>query len=280
MLASVPPLRIVLLTTGFSDIVDSLWRNKNEQIHLIGIMECQSLDVVCCNYAKQNSIFYCFYESFKQLGKWIDSMQVDLIITYKVPFLLPEYIFTAPKYGSINIHPSLLPRYRGANPWFWIYYYMESESGVTIHKLDKYEDHGDILAQASFPIVLGSSLFSLQKKAEKKAIYLLEHLFACWNNICPIPQEEASDVIRATNHFDLKILFELVDKEGVRLWHILKGFPFLLRKLYPEVGEGYSIGRFLSGIQYEEIRQIVFTNRKAYLFCNDGAIEIIITSNK
>jgi methionyl-tRNA formyltransferase len=271
-----PPLRIVLITTGFSDIVDFLYHNQS--ILLTGILECRYLDDNCCEYAKLNQILHCFYKSFVQMEKWLDVLRADLLITYRVPFLLPENIFEKPQYGSINIHPSLLPQYRGANPWFWIYYYMETKSGVTIHKIDKYEDHGDILAQMSFPVVIGSPLLLLQKEAEKVAINLLKQIFACRGNIRPISQENILNITYAKPCFDLKKLVELATLDGMRLWHILRGFPSLLKKTHPELKEHYRIGDFLRKNEQGEIGNIVYTDNGAYLTCYSGNIEILYES--
>lgn len=57
-----------------------------------------------------------------------------------------------PKYGTINIHPSLLPKYRGSTPIQWSIINGDSKSGVTIIKMDEKVDHGPILAQKQLAI--------------------------------------------------------------------------------------------------------------------------------
>ncbi len=267
------PLRVILVTTGFSNVVDFLFHNRNT--HLIGIFECRYSEDNCCEYSNRNHISHCFYKDFPHMGKWLETQKADLIITYKVPFLLPREIFDKPRYGTINVHPSLLPQYRGANPWFWIYYYMESKSGVTIHRIDEYEDHGDILAQASFPITLGSPLFLLQEAAEKVAINLLNQIFESRGSIKAVPQKDESSSIRTKKHFDLERLSDLSSTDGMRLWHILRGFPFLLRKIYPELKGQYIIGNFLKTCNIEEIGSILYTADDAYLICCNGSIQIL-----
>lgn len=273
--ATTRPYRIILATTGLSDIVDFLCHNP--LVHLIGIIDCLRLENSCIEYAKQENIHHCFFKDFEQLEKWIMSLNTDLMIVYKMPFLLPENIFKIPHLGTINIHPSLLPKYRGTNPWFWIYYNMEVLSGVTIHKMDKYEDHGDILAQASFSIVLGSYLPTVQKESEQLAISLLIYVLTNWNNIEAIPQKKYSNTIHAINQIDFNKLFDLATMRGIHLWHILRGFPWIFKKIYPGVDKyNYSIGSFTDGYQQHDIGRIAYIENKTYLICHDGIIEIIM----
>lgn len=267
------PLRVILATTGFSSIVDFLFRHQ--RIDLIGVLECRNSENNCYEYACQNLINHSFYKDLPHMESWMETMQADLMITYKVPFLLPRNIFDKPRYGTINIHPSLLPQYRGANPWFGIYYNKETESGVTIHKIDECIDHGDIMVQDSFPITLGSPLSLLQQEAERVTIYLLDRVFADWENIKPVTQDDNPILIQTTKSFDLKKLSDLAAIDGMRLWHILRGFPFLLKKMYPEFDEQYVIGDFLKICYPVDIGSILHTAGEINLICCDGSIQIL-----
>lgn len=267
------PLRVILVTTGFSNVADFLFNNQN--IQLIGIFECRHSENDYCEYAQKNKINHCFYTDFTQMESWVEAQRSDLMITYKVPFLLPKSVFDNPKYGSINIHPSLLPQYRGANPWFWIYYNMESKSGITIHKIDEYEDHGDVLAQACFSITLGSPLSLLQEEAEKVAINLLNQIFESKGNIKATPQKDNSNLIHTKRYFDLGTLLDLPTIDGMRLWHILRGFPYLLKKIHPQLEGQYTIGFFLEIFRPDEVGSILYTADEAYLICNNGSIQLL-----
>lgn len=79
------------------------------------------------------------------------SLQADLQIV--VAFrMLPEVVWNMPPKGTINLHGSLLPQYRGAAPINWAVINGEKETGVTTFKLKHEIDTGDILLQESFPI--------------------------------------------------------------------------------------------------------------------------------
>jgi folate-dependent phosphoribosylglycinamide formyltransferase PurN len=99
-----------------------------------------------------------------RLEEWLRGLKPDILVVYASPLLPPE-IFNVPVHGSINIHPSLLPNYRGANPIFWMHYHMDLNGGVTIHRIDEGVDSGDILAQTGFRIPLGASRNLVERMA-------------------------------------------------------------------------------------------------------------------
>ncbi|MFC0774887.1 methionyl-tRNA formyltransferase [Terrimonas alba] len=81
----------------------------------------------------------------------LKSLQADLQIV--VAFrMLPEVVWNMPRLGSVNLHGSLLPQYRGAAPINWAVINGEKETGVTTFKLKHEIDTGDILLQESFPV--------------------------------------------------------------------------------------------------------------------------------
>ncbi|HOE63389.1 MAG TPA: methionyl-tRNA formyltransferase [Candidatus Sumerlaeota bacterium] len=77
----------------------------------------------------------------------------DVIVVVAYGKILPKEMLELPRYGCINIHASLLPKYRGAAPINWAIMNCETETGVTIMKLDEGMDTGDILLSESIPIL-------------------------------------------------------------------------------------------------------------------------------
>ncbi len=75
----------------------------------------------------------------------LDEIKPELIVVAAYGKILPEYIINYPKYGCINVHASLLPKYRGAAPIQWAIINGERETGVTIMQMDKGLDTGDML---------------------------------------------------------------------------------------------------------------------------------------
>lgn len=81
-------------------------------------------------------------EEFVQILKEINP---DVIVVVAFGQILPSVILDMPKYGCINVHASLLPKYRGAAPIQWVIIDGEKETGVTTMKMDKGLDTGDML---------------------------------------------------------------------------------------------------------------------------------------
>jgi methionyl-tRNA formyltransferase len=86
-----------------------------------------------------------FFEELRRLSP-------DLIVVAAFGQILPHSILDLPRFGCINVHTSLLPKYRGAGPIQWAILKDESESGVTIMKMDAGMDTGAILTQEKTPI--------------------------------------------------------------------------------------------------------------------------------
>ena len=104
-------------------------------------------------YAVENKLHILQPEKLKnpEFLNDLKSLKADLQIV--VAFrMLPEVVWNMPHLGSVNLHGSLLPQYRGAAPINWAVINGEKETGVTTFKLKHEIDTGDILLQESFPI--------------------------------------------------------------------------------------------------------------------------------
>ncbi|MEJ2560976.1 MAG: formyltransferase family protein [Anaerolineae bacterium] len=76
----------------------------------------------------------------------------DVILVACFPYVFPPALLQLPRLGCLNLHPSLLPAYRGPAPLFWQFRQGERQTGVTLHVMDERLDAGDILLQASLPL--------------------------------------------------------------------------------------------------------------------------------
>ena len=111
----------------------------------------------------------------------IKSLKPDLIIVSSFKQIIPKNIISIPKLGIINIHPSLLPKYRGPTPTAWALINREKETGVTIHFIeDEKIDSGRIICELKLKISESDTDNSLRKKlallSEKvliKALHLI-----------------------------------------------------------------------------------------------------------
>jgi methionyl-tRNA formyltransferase len=86
-----------------------------------------------------------------------DQWQADVVCVACFPKRIPTVLLNLPRWGFLNVHPSLLPRYRGPYPLFWMLRQGERRFGVTIHFMDEHWDTGDIAAQAEVDLPDGIS---------------------------------------------------------------------------------------------------------------------------
>ena len=103
----------------------------------------------------------------------VRSLNPELIAVAAYGKLLPEDILNVPPLGSINVHSSLLPKYRGAAPINWAILNGEDETGVTIQYMAEGVDTGDILAQAKTPIDLNENAAQLYDRLAQMGAELL-----------------------------------------------------------------------------------------------------------
>jgi methionyl-tRNA formyltransferase len=82
----------------------------------------------------------------------LQELQPDLMVVAAYGRILPGRILRVPRLGAINVHGSLLPKYRGAAPIQWAVINGETTTGITIMQMDEGMDTGDILVQASLDI--------------------------------------------------------------------------------------------------------------------------------
>ena len=80
------------------------------------------------------------------------AVRTDLIVVVAYGKILPKRVLELPQYGCINVHASLLPRYRGAGPIQWAILNGESETGITTMYMGEGLDTGDMLEQVKTPI--------------------------------------------------------------------------------------------------------------------------------
>jgi methionyl-tRNA formyltransferase len=85
-------------------------------------------------------------------AEWARDQRVDVALVVAYGRILPAAVLTAPRLGCVNVHASLLPKYRGAAPVTWAIVNGEAETGVTLMKLDEGMDTGPTFARVATPI--------------------------------------------------------------------------------------------------------------------------------
>jgi methionyl-tRNA formyltransferase len=95
---------------------------------------------------------------------------LNIVVAFRI---LPQAVYSLPRLGSINLHASFLPKYRGAAPINWALINGESRTGVTIFRLDKKVDTGEILFQREIEIAPEDNFGSLHDKLMVRGAELL-----------------------------------------------------------------------------------------------------------
>lgn len=91
------------------------------------------------------------------------AFQPDVICVACFPRRLPRALLALPPLGCLNLHPSLLPAYRGPSPGFWVLRTGERSTGVTIYLMDEHLDTGDMLLQQAVEIPEGITSAALEQ---------------------------------------------------------------------------------------------------------------------
>ena len=129
-------------------------------------------------------------------GEGLDRLRAlapDLCVTAAFGQILPQSALSVPPYGTINVHASLLPKYRGSSPIAWCLLNGETVTGVTTMLTDKGIDTGDILLQRPVPIAADDDAGTLTEKLAAIGAALLLDTVPAWLSGGLTPRRQAAD---------------------------------------------------------------------------------------
>ena len=156
-------------------------------------MKLQPTPVKCCAQAHGLAVFQPTKLRDGTALETIVQLAPDLIVVAAYGRILPQEILSYPRLGCINVHSSLLPKYRGAAPIHWAILNGEQETGVTIMHMALALDAGDIIAQRATPIDPDETVETLHDRLARLGAELLvetvEHLAD--GTATRTPQEES-----------------------------------------------------------------------------------------
>ncbi len=109
----------------------------------------------------------------EQTIETLKAFKPDLFIVAAYGKIIPQSVLDIPRFGSINIHPSLLPKFRGPSPIQAVLLAGEKETGVTLIEMDEKMDHGPILEQVTVQLFPTDTLDSLHSSLFQKAAGML-----------------------------------------------------------------------------------------------------------
>ncbi len=128
--------------------------------------------------------------------EWLEryrSLAPDVVVVVAFGQILPESILSWPKHGCVNVHASLLPRWRGAAPIQWAIRSGDNETGVTIMKMDKGVDTGAMIAKRAIAIDAQDDSVSLANKLSVLGAELLSETLQGYMDgaLVPLAQDSA-----------------------------------------------------------------------------------------
>ena len=171
--------------------------------------------------------------------KKLQSLKPDLIVTAAFGQILPKAILETPSKGCINVHASLLPKYRGGAPIHRAIMDGERETGVTIMYMVEALDAGDILTQCTVPIQEDDTVGTLHDRLSEAGADLLRNSLPSIlsGKVTPKPQDErrvtyAPNIKREDEHIDWSRSAEAIHNQvrGLNPWPVAytswQGKPF------------------------------------------------------
>lgn len=161
-------------------------------------------------------------EHLPDIYEELKSINIDLIFTCAYGKIIPNSILELPRYKSVNVHPSLLPKYRGASPIQSALINGENKTGVSfIYVTDKL-DAGDILFQDEITIDASDNYLSLYDKLSQLSVKMIKNNFnKLFNPSNVIKQNDAKATFcRTISHEDEKIDWT---KDALSINNLLRG---------------------------------------------------------
>ena len=149
----------------------------------------------------------------------LKALDIDLIVTCAYGQIIPKEVLDLPKYGCINVHASILPKYRGSAPIQWCLFNNDDKTGVTIMYMDEGMDTGDIIKIKEIPILKSDNVGTLHDKLSILGRdLLLEVLPTIFNN--------TNDRIKQDDNFTMA---PMIKREDERLDFNMKGLKIIGR---------------------------------------------------
>lgn len=152
----------------------------------------------------------------------LKNLDIDLIVTCAYGQIIPKEVLDMPKYGCINVHASILPKYRGSAPIQWCLFNNDDVTGITIMYMDEGMDTGDIIKIKEIPILDSDNVGTLHDKLSKLGCNLLLE-------VLPTIFDKTNDRIKQGNNYTMAPMIKREDErldfneEGKKIIGKIKG---------------------------------------------------------
>jgi len=223
--------------------------------------------------ALELSLFVYQPEKKGEIEEVVRDINPDCIVVVSYGKILPKSVLDIPPYGALNLHASLLPKYRGASPIQRSLMAGEEMTGNTVMLMDEGMDTGDILSQRELPIHPEDNYQTLSEKLSKEGAELLVETLRAWfeGRIKPIPQ----------NHKEATYAPPILKEELRICWKVhARSVVNKVRGLYPDayafIEEGVRIKILKARVVDKEGEPGEVIDRKKFIVaCGEKAVEIL-----
>lgn len=201
----------------------------------------------------------------------------ELIVTCAYGKIVPKIILDYPKYGCINIHASILPKYRGSAPMQWAIINGEKETGITLMYMDEKMDTGDIIDIVKIPILDDDDLGSIHDKLSLLGSSILEKNFTkiINNNISRVKQDDAKATLAPMITREMELLdFNDYGKNIINKIRAFSPYP-LTRTMISNEEVKIVKARFIKK-ENTNVGNLIITKNDLGFECLDGIIYLEI----
>ncbi len=172
------------------------------------------------SYCLKEKLNVIEFEDWQKIKEYLKKLQPLVGIIAGFGKIIPKEIIDFFPKGILNVHPSLLPKYRGPNPIRETILQGDKETGVTIFLIDELVDHGPIITQKTIPLTGKENFIELEEKLGKLGGKLLSQIIEIYlnDNITLIPQDEAKatytkKLSKEDGILDLNETYEIWDRK-------------------------------------------------------------------
>ena len=201
----------------------------------------------------------------------------ELIVTCAYGKIVPKVILDYPKYGCINIHASILPKYRGSAPMQWAIANGEKETGITLMYMDEKMDTGDIIDIEKISILDDDDLGSIHDKLSLLGSSILEKNFSniINNNISRVKQDDTKATLAPMITREMELLN--FNDYGKNIINKIRAFsPYPLTRTMINNEEVKIVKAKFIRKENTNIGKLIITKNDLGIECLDGIIYLEI----
>ncbi len=220
------------------------------------------------------------------------SLDADYFVVVAYGKIIPQAVLDVPRLGCVNVHPSLLPKYRGPSPMNWAIAEGDATTGVTIMLLDAGMDTGPILSQTSIGLDSDETMETLMAKAHEQGVPLLVDAlkrFAA-GEIVPVAQnDELATMTKLLDRDDGRVNWTLpmaTIERRLRAYQPWPGLWTVWTRTLPSPLKGEGQGEVYVRLKIHSLQPSDFRadlppgtvstkNSRLFVDCSDGTIEIL-----